>query len=109
MRKPTDMLARAALLTAAILVASCAANGSIDVGRKFGLEVGMTTEEASAVMRQRHPRYEAGPSGLIPMCGGRPRGNGERLQSYATPQYDIICIFVASGRVVAIAWETPFM
>lgn len=94
-----------------VLVASCAGNGSVDRGRKFGVEVGMSSEEAGAILSRTRVRRNLTfyPDGSLPMCGGRPRGNGERVELYATPQHDVVCLFVQSGRVVAIAWETPFM
>ncbi|MBX3430842.1 MAG: hypothetical protein KF779_14765 [Hyphomonadaceae bacterium] len=110
MRKPTGMLSKVTSLTLAMLLASCALPGSIDHGRRFGVEVGMPLEEADAILSRTRAHRELGdfPDGA-PMCGGRPRGNGERVETYATPQHDVVCLFVVSGRVVAIAWETPFM
>lgn len=43
----------AAALALTLLVASCISGGSIDRGRKFGVEVGMPIEEASAILERR--------------------------------------------------------
>jgi len=110
MRKQINALSRAILMTLGVLVASCASNGSIDSGRKYGIEVGMPSEEAVDILRQRGLRRDTIPDDWGLICGGRAAGLGENLQSFTRgPNRPLICLFTASGRVVAIAWETPFM
>lgn len=100
----------ATLMALGILVASCVSNGSIDSGRRYGIEVGMPSEEASAILRQRGLQRldNAGVSvyGAF-MCGGRASKAGETMEAFARELGPpTICLFTASGRVVAIAWET---
>jgi hypothetical protein len=72
--------------------------------------VGMPSEEASAILRQRglHRLDNPGVSvyGVF-MCGGRASNEVETMEAFARglgpPK---ICLFTASGSVVAIAWET---
>jgi len=87
------------------LLASCISGGSIERGRKFGVAVGMPYGEASGILERRglHRRELQWP---VRMCGGRARGSDERIDLFVRGiNHRPICLFSASDRVVAIAWE----
>jgi hypothetical protein len=96
------------LTTFGLLVASCA--GNIDRGSKFGVEVGMPSAEAIAILERRGLQREPGTEKWLNAdCGGRVRNPGETLDMFSRgPNQGPICLFTASGRVVAIAWNQHF-
>lgn len=110
MRPPRSVLLLTTLTTLGLLVSSCAA-GNIDRGRKYGVAVGMPSAEAHAILERRgFQRGASTDDWLNAGCGGRARNPGETLDMFDRgPNRDpIICLFTASGRVVAIAWDTTF-
>ena len=98
----------AVLLSLVLLLASCALPGSIDRGRKFGVQIGMPVAEAHAVMERRGVRRVPTDDWLNPGCGGRRPAPGEGFEMYAESDESVICLFTASDRVVAIAWDSVF-
>jgi hypothetical protein len=99
----------AVLLSLGLLVASCALPGSIDRGRKFGVEVGMPSAEARAILERRGLRRVNTHGWSNPGCGGHTPQRDEDLEMFAERNdQGVICLFTASDRVVAIAWDSPF-
>lgn len=102
-RKSRSSFALAAL---GFLAASCASNGSIESGQKFGVHVGMRLEDAGAILRRQGLRPELPITNQqITACGERPRQPGEQLSAFSGRLTPFVCLFVVSGRVVAVAWE----
>jgi hypothetical protein len=107
MRPPRSILLLTTLTALGLLVASCA--GNIDRGSKFGVEVGMPSAEAIAILERRGLRRHGTENWLNADCGGRVRNAGEALEMFDRgPNQGPICLFTASGRVVAIAWDQNF-
>ena len=94
------------LVALGLLVASCASSGSIESGQNFGVHVGMPLNDAGAILRRQG--LEPVPPGIYEpeaRCGMRAAGHGEEISAFTSPLKPIVCLFVVSGRVVAIAWE----
>jgi hypothetical protein len=110
MRLPCKLLSSAVLLSLTLLLSSCVLPGSIDRGRKFGVQVGMPAAEAIAILERRGLRRVPGTENWLNAdCGCRRREQGEVLEMFAEDDSErVICILTASDRVVAIAWDSPF-
>lgn len=89
-----------------LLTACVEPTGSIASGQKFGISVGMPPNSASAILRQRgfEPVLSV-TNDEITECGGRLRGKAEEVSAFSNVRGPIICLFVMSDRVAAIAWE----
>jgi hypothetical protein len=108
MRISAKLLSSAVLLALGLLVSSCALPGSIERGRKFGVEIGMRSAEAHAILERRGVRRVSTERWLNPDCGGRVPQPGEDFEMFAENDQAVICLFIANDRVVAIAWSSPF-
>ena len=81
--------------------------GHVVTGERLGVRVGMSLEEASAhLVRQGLvpvPEYDR----QVRSCGGRMVASQEEVRSFAdnTWRHGGVCLFVTSGRVVAIGWS----
>jgi hypothetical protein len=97
------------LVALGLLLASCATGGGIASGQKFGVQIGMPLDDASAILRQRGLQQQIpGPNTYNggTMCGMRLLGKGEELRDFWSEHSTyVICLFGVSGRVVAITWE----
>jgi hypothetical protein len=109
MRMSANVLSSAVLLSLGLLVSSCALPGSIERGRKFGVEIGMPSAEAHAILERRGVRRVRTDGWLNPDCGGRVPQPGEDFEMFAESDQAAICLFILDDRVVAIAWSSPFL
>lgn len=97
-----------ALAALGFLVASCASSGSIERGQRFGVQIGTPLDDARTVLRRRGFQDELPITNQeLPGCGDRSRQQGEEVSAFSSPRLGLplVCLFVVSGRVAAIAWE----
>ena len=89
------------------LVASCA-GGVIERGSRYGVRVGMTFEEANAILQRRGMRLTGETHALAGGCAARFRQQGEAVYYYSRRGDGLppmSCLFTRDNRVVVIAWE----
>lgn len=108
----SNMIGRSFVVVAvSLLLSSCVTAGSTATGQRFGVQVGMPFEEASAVLQRRGFQQE--PSTFnerFSTCGLRNREAGETLEAFSSQdRQTTVCLFVASERVVAVAWEGTWL
>jgi hypothetical protein len=93
-----------------LLVASCVTAGSTAAGQRFGVRVGMSFEDASAVLTRRGFQQDPPMQMADEMCGLRRPGPDETIQSFHDrDNQTTVCLFVGADRVGAIAWEGTWM
>ncbi len=93
------------VLAALGFLAACASSGSTESGQKFGVQIGMSLDDASVILHRQGFQPSPLITNELPSCGYRARKRGEELNSFWGPRQPELCLFTVSRRVVAIAWE----
>jgi len=90
------------------LAASCLSGGTIERGRKYGVEIGMTYEEANAILVSRGMLRLRETHASNVGCAARFRQPDETVIIYSRRGDGfppVSCLFTIDNRVVVIAWE----